>query len=85
MSSRATSSGRATKEHVKHIKQHTFERLYTVARDIQNVGYAKALQQGPVLSLRAAADIKTTLDDLHQSGKKNQIGMCTREYTKGFA
>jgi hypothetical protein len=49
------------------------------------VGYAKALQQGPVLRLRAAADIKTTLDDLHQPGKKNQIGVCTRDYKKGFA
>jgi hypothetical protein len=39
------------------------------------VGYAKALQQAPVLSLRAAADIKTTLDDLHQPGKTNQNGV----------
>jgi hypothetical protein len=28
------------------------------------VGYAKGEQQRPVLSLRAAADIKATLDDL---------------------
>jgi hypothetical protein len=67
------------------MKKHTFERLFTVARDIQNVGYAEALQQGPVLRLRAAADIKTTLDDLHQPGKTNQKGVCRREYTNGFA
>ena len=41
------------------------------------MGYAKGLQQSPVLSLRAAADIKTTLDDLHQPSTRNEIGICT--------